>query len=74
FINRVCPGRHFASASLWLAMATLLSVFDISIPTDEKGYPITTHLEYENGPRSHPKPFQCKFTVRNDIGGALFGS
>jgi hypothetical protein len=33
----VCPGRHFADASLWLAISNILAAFDILPPLNEKG-------------------------------------
>ncbi|KAL0570428.1 hypothetical protein V5O48_011532 [Marasmius crinis-equi] len=31
--RRICPGRHFASATLWLAITSVLVEFDIGKPT-----------------------------------------
>jgi len=45
FGRRVCPGRHLADASLWIAMATLLAVFNISKPVDENGNVVEPDLE-----------------------------
>ncbi len=33
----ICPGRHLAEASVWIAIATLLAVFDICPVQDENG-------------------------------------
>ncbi|PIL37686.1 cytochrome P450 [Ganoderma sinense ZZ0214-1] len=44
FGRRVCPGRHFAAASLFIYCAALLHVFDIMPPKDEDGN--TLVLEY----------------------------
>lgn len=38
-IARICPGRYFVDATLWVAMAQLLAVFDISSPLDAEGKP-----------------------------------
>ncbi|CAE6455364.1 unnamed protein product, partial [Rhizoctonia solani] len=35
--RRVCPGVHHADAAMFMAMASLLSVFDIRPPVDEEG-------------------------------------
>lgn len=45
--TRICPGRHFANAWLWLTIATLLAVFEVSPELDENGDPILPDLEYE---------------------------
>ncbi|KZS94002.1 cytochrome P450 [Sistotremastrum niveocremeum HHB9708] len=66
FGRRVCPGRHFATTGLWIAMATILTVFEISMPLDEDGNPITPTLEFGIGTVSHPGPFKCKLTPRSD--------
>ena len=35
--GRVCPGRHFGEAGLFINMAMVLHVFDISPSLDESG-------------------------------------
>lgn len=39
--TRVCPGRYFAEAAIFINVAAALHVFDISPPLDEQGSPIT---------------------------------
>ena len=39
-VHRICPGRHFAEASLFINIASLLHVFDITPPLDDAGRPI----------------------------------
>ena len=34
-VHRICPGRHFAEASLFINIASVLHVFNISPPVDE---------------------------------------
>ncbi|KZT40803.1 cytochrome P450 [Sistotremastrum suecicum HHB10207 ss-3] len=65
FGRRICPGRHLASGSLWIALATMLSVFDIAIPTDVDGNKIMPDMEYESGLVSHPKTYRGDFTPRS---------
>ncbi len=38
---RVCPGRHFAEATLFIHIAMALHVFRITPPVDEAGNEIT---------------------------------
>ena len=38
-VGRICPGRYFADASLWLTMSNILAMFDIGPPLDEYGNP-----------------------------------
>ncbi|KAL0569129.1 hypothetical protein V5O48_012842 [Marasmius crinis-equi] len=35
--RRICPGRHFASATLWMAISSVLAEFDIGKPTTVDG-------------------------------------
>ena len=55
-VNRICPGRYMAEATLWISIAVLLSVFDLSSAVDENGKPIDVKLEYDSN-----------FIVRYDI-------
>ncbi|KZT33280.1 cytochrome P450 [Sistotremastrum suecicum HHB10207 ss-3] len=57
----ICPGRHFASSWLWITIATLLTVFEISPEIDAEGKSELPELEYEHG---HPKPFRCRLKLR----------
>ena len=38
--DRICPGRHFAEASLFINIASVLHTFDITPPLDEHGHPV----------------------------------
>lgn len=38
--RRICPGRHFANDALFLAVASVLHVFDIGPPVSENGKPL----------------------------------
>ena len=40
FGRRICPGRYFAEDTLFLSVACLLHVFDITPPLGEDGRPI----------------------------------
>ena len=42
--RRICPGSHFAQASLFILTASLLHVFSITPPDDTNGDPMK--LEY----------------------------
>ena len=44
FGRRICPGRHFAQASLFIYCASVLHVFDIMPPKDGDGNPVA--MEY----------------------------
>ncbi|KAF9483583.1 cytochrome P450 [Pholiota conissans] len=66
FGRRICPGRHLASATTWLGVATILSAFDIRPPKDASGNDIHLNVEYTGGLISHPVPFDCVITPRSD--------
>lgn len=38
--RRICPGRHFATASIYIYAASILHVYDISPKRDSSGKPI----------------------------------
>ncbi|KNZ80387.1 O-methylsterigmatocystin oxidoreductase [Termitomyces sp. J132] len=46
FGRRVCPGRHMALSAIWIAIASILTVFDITKARDEKGNIIEPSHEY----------------------------
>ena len=49
FGSRICPGRYFADAALFINIASVLHVFDIGPPLDEKGNPIYVKMEMSDG-------------------------
>ncbi|QRV99026.1 cytochrome P450 family protein [Ceratobasidium sp. AG-Ba] len=64
--RRMCPGIHYAKSSLYISIASLLAVFDISMHKDAAGQYITPTTEgAENTVAYHPKPFKIKFTARS---------
>lgn len=73
FGRRICPGRHLADVSLWLAVTTILSLFDIKKMRDEDGQEITPEVGMDSGLSSHPKPYKCFVQLRNDKANELMG-
>ncbi|KAH8113801.1 cytochrome P450 [Phellopilus nigrolimitatus] len=66
FGRRICPGRFFVDASIWLAIANILAVFDILPPIDPATGKETMPLaEYSFGFTSKPKPFKCRIIPRS---------
>jgi cytochrome P450 len=49
FGRRVCPGSHFAQVSLFLNIAGILAMFDISKAVDDQGLEVVPVMEYSNG-------------------------
>lgn len=48
-MTRVCPGRHLADASLFLACASILHAFNITPPLDENGHPVKLEAKVTTG-------------------------
>ena len=46
FGRRICPGRFFAEANVWMLMANLIATMDIGKVVDEKGREIDVAEEY----------------------------
>ncbi|KAG9090639.1 hypothetical protein FRC06_000946 [Ceratobasidium sp. 370] len=66
FGRRSCPGIHFAEATLFITMCTLLMVFDIRPKRDEHGNEMLP--EVKKGPNlmiSYPLPFECSIIPRS---------
>lgn len=67
FGRRICPGRHMASATVWLTIATVLSTFNITKAKDVDGNEIPVGDEYSNGLVSHKLPFSCSIVPRSPV-------
>ncbi|KAF7373048.1 Cytochrome P450 [Mycena sanguinolenta] len=65
FGRRICPGRHMATASLWIVVASILSTFNIDKAIGEDGREIEPTSEYSPGILSTPLPFKCSITPRS---------
>ncbi|CAE6479542.1 unnamed protein product [Rhizoctonia solani] len=65
FGRRRCPGIHLAQASVWLAIVTVLAVYDITPALDASGQPIMPDLKYSQSTISAPKPFKCMIKPRS---------
>lgn len=47
--RRICPGQHFADATVFLTIAQLVAAFDIGSAIDEFGREIPVKLELSGG-------------------------
>ncbi|KAF7368174.1 Cytochrome P450 [Mycena venus] len=66
FGRRICPGRYMATASIWIAVASMLAAFDIKKAVDEEGRVVEPSFEYSStGVVSTPLPFKCSITPRS---------
>ncbi|KAI0767394.1 cytochrome P450 [Fomes fomentarius] len=71
FGRRVCPGRYFAEAAIFINVAAALHVFDITPPLDEHGSPITIVPRVTDGAISHPEDCRCTIKPRSARAEAL---
>ena len=49
FGRRTCPGAHLAETTLFLNIANILAVFNISKPLNEEGKEVEPIIEWSNG-------------------------
>ncbi|KAJ3010156.1 hypothetical protein NUW54_g2574 [Trametes sanguinea] len=63
---RICPGQLLAVATVWLAVANIITLFDISKEIDELGNEITPPASFISGFTSQPAPFVCRIRPRSD--------
>ncbi|KZV84168.1 cytochrome P450 [Exidia glandulosa HHB12029] len=69
--RRRCAGVAVAESFSFLAVASVLSVFDIKKATDEMGREITPEFDFDDALISHPAPFPCKILPRSPVATAL---
>ncbi|KAJ7495381.1 cytochrome P450 [Mycena latifolia] len=48
FGRRVCPGRHLATSSIWITVASILATFDIQKPVDDMGNVVEPTYEFDS--------------------------
>ncbi|RPD65871.1 cytochrome P450 [Lentinus tigrinus ALCF2SS1-7] len=65
FGRRICPGRFMAVDSIWITIASVLSMFEIRKAVGEDGKQITPDGEYHRAFLCHPKPFPCVIKPRS---------
>ncbi|KAJ7491785.1 cytochrome P450 [Mycena galericulata] len=65
FGRRACPGKLLAENSLFIFIASILSVFRIGKDIDSAGNQIPIEPTFHSGLISHPKPFKCRIVVRS---------
>ncbi|TFK33959.1 cytochrome P450 [Crucibulum laeve] len=65
FGRRIRPGRYMAFSAVWIAIASLISVFDIEKVVDDDGNAIELTHEYISALVCMPKPFKCLIKLRS---------
>ncbi|KAH9924329.1 cytochrome P450 [Epithele typhae] len=71
FGRRVCPGRHYGDAMLFLHMACVLHVFRIQPSVDKDGAPIVVEPKMFNSFVSWPEDCRCTVVPRTSELSAL---
>ncbi|KJA16392.1 hypothetical protein HYPSUDRAFT_71398 [Hypholoma sublateritium FD-334 SS-4] len=75
FGRRICVGKHVASSSMWLLMASILATFNLGKAQDEHGKDIPINDEYTDangGFMQHKVHFHCSIKPRSDCVKELF--
>ncbi|KAJ7065498.1 cytochrome P450 [Mycena amicta] len=65
FGRRMCPGRHMATESIFISVASILATLNIAKCIDEHGNPIEPTYDYFPALISAPLPFKCLITPRS---------
>ncbi|EIW55459.1 cytochrome P450 [Trametes versicolor FP-101664 SS1] len=69
--RRICPGRHFAEASLFLTVSSVLHTLSVTPPLDVAGKPQRPKIKMTAGLVSYPEPFKCVIKPRAPWAEAL---
>ncbi|KAJ7483475.1 cytochrome P450 [Mycena latifolia] len=71
FGRRVCPGRHLATSSVWITVASILATFNITKAVGDDGNVIEPIHEYFPGLVMMPLPFKCSIKPRSEEAAEL---
>ncbi|PFH46821.1 hypothetical protein AMATHDRAFT_153743 [Amanita thiersii Skay4041] len=74
FGRRVCLGRNLSDNSLFITIASVLSVFDILPPVDGNGNPVKPSVDVTEGFLSHPVSLNCILKPRSPMAAELIRS
>ncbi|KAK0236165.1 cytochrome P450 [Armillaria nabsnona] len=74
FGRRICPGRHLASNTAWIAIAFIASTLSLSKAVDSDGHVIEPSDTFTGDSLSFPLPFKCVFKARSTQAQALIDS
>ncbi|KAF8173756.1 cytochrome P450 [Mycena galopus ATCC 62051] len=74
FSRRACPGRLLAENSVFIFIASILTVFNISPEVDSAGNEMPLHPKFQTGLMSHPEPFKCQIVVRSEATKTLLAN
>ncbi|KAK7048352.1 O-methylsterigmatocystin oxidoreductase [Favolaschia claudopus] len=71
FGRRICVGRYYADAVMWLSFVCVLSLFNVDKAKDAAGNDIEIEPVYSDGLVSHPQPFVCSIPPRSETTKSL---
>jgi len=71
FGRRACAGKSMALDTVWIAIASVLSVYNISKAVDDRGNIVTPEIKLKPGTVCHPAPFRCRIEPRSRAALAL---
>ncbi|KAK0500318.1 cytochrome P450 [Armillaria luteobubalina] len=71
FGRRICPGRHLALNTTWIAVASMAATLSFSKAVDSEGRVIEPSDTYTDGLLSFPAPFKCTIKARSAQAEAL---
>ncbi|KAF8524543.1 cytochrome P450 [Hysterangium stoloniferum] len=71
FGRRICPGRYIAEKTIFIAVASLLKVFNFSCAKGAGGKEILLNITFTSGAISRPDPFQCSILPRSEEAESL---
>ncbi|KIP12382.1 hypothetical protein PHLGIDRAFT_62333 [Phlebiopsis gigantea 11061_1 CR5-6] len=74
FGRRICPGRHFAKDTIFIAVSHMLATFNIQAVHDANGNPVIPNQEYTTGLIIFPTPFEASFSTRSAAAEALINA
>jgi len=66
FGRRICPGKSFGDANIWLAAVSISASFRITQPPGGKGNEKIDRPMFSSGFVSHPEPFECLIKSRSE--------
>jgi hypothetical protein len=65
FGRRICPGRFFSDSSLYSIITSILSVYELLPPLDQRGNVVTLEPQWSTGLVQYPLPFKCRIKPKS---------
>jgi len=74
--KRICPGRHFVDATIFIVASSVLSVFNVTKAKDENGneIPVKAAVTLDCAVLVHPVKFECSILPRDGVAGDLISA